>query len=83
MPKSYSTLTGWIISPTKSHINILVPRYLRMELYLEIGFLQIELDGVIQEKREPLTQCEWCSYIEGNLETDATSGDQGRNRLNL
>ena len=71
------------MSPTKSPINILVPRYLIIELYLEIGFLQIELDGVIQEKREPLIHCEWCPYVEGNLETDATSGDEGRNRLNL
>lgn len=50
----------------ESYSDIFSPQYLRMELYLKIGLLQIELDGVIPEKGEALTQCEWrCPYKEG------------------
>lgn len=52
--------------PLESYSDIFSPQYLRMELYLKIGLLQIELHGVIPEKGEALTQCEWrCPYKEG------------------
>lgn len=50
----------------KSHSDIVHPQYLRMERYLKIGLLQIELDGAIPEKGEALSLYEWwCPYKEG------------------
>lgn len=65
-PKSYSTLRGGSYASSISYSDIFGPQYLRLERYLKIGLLQIELGGVIQEKGEALTQYEWwCPYKEG------------------